>query len=228
MAIRTAIVFKRGSIKDKEKFNLWIDRLVQESPCPGIIVFPEGTRSQGLKSLPLKRGMLHYAFSRKIPVQLVITDGKEDVMEEKRWHIGFGRKLKVGYSELIESQQFEDSDSFFGRVQEEWDTLWQKVYRADFKELPLLEVEEKLEVYTMKMRLLFMLVSIVNYVALTGVLYLFFWITKRIINLSFPLNVVIAILLLTWLGISFFNAFIEEAPARAKQKAESEKNQKSD
>ena len=42
-----------------------------------VLVFPEGHRSTKPHSLPLRRGMLKYAHSRKLPVQAVITQGKE-------------------------------------------------------------------------------------------------------------------------------------------------------
>lgn len=53
-----------------QKFNSWIDACVEASPAPGICMFPEGHRSRLPHSLPLKRGMLNYAYSRKMPVQV--------------------------------------------------------------------------------------------------------------------------------------------------------------
>jgi hypothetical protein len=53
-----------------QKFNSWIDACIEASPVPGICLFPEGHRSRLPHSLPLKRGMLNYAYSRKMPVQV--------------------------------------------------------------------------------------------------------------------------------------------------------------
>ena len=38
--------------------------------APSLLLYPEGTRSQRQASLPLKRGMLRYAHTRKLPVQV--------------------------------------------------------------------------------------------------------------------------------------------------------------
>lgn len=82
-----------------QSFNKMIDRRMAASPVDGLIVYPEGTlplsscictcehstshgsgltsphytaghRSTSTSSLPLKRGMLAYAYSRKVPVQV--------------------------------------------------------------------------------------------------------------------------------------------------------------
>ena len=60
-----------------------------------------GHRSTKVHSLPLRRGMLHYAYSRRVPVQIVITANKEAVISEKDMSAHFGQTLVVGYSEVI-------------------------------------------------------------------------------------------------------------------------------
>jgi hypothetical protein len=47
--------------------------------------------------------MLHYAYSRQLPVQIVVTDGKEAVISEKHMSAHFGQTLLVGYSNIIRS-----------------------------------------------------------------------------------------------------------------------------
>lgn len=47
--------------------------------------------------------MLHYAYSRQLPVQIVVTDGKEAVISEKHMSAHFGQTLLVGYSNVIRS-----------------------------------------------------------------------------------------------------------------------------
>ena len=61
-----------------------------------------GHRSTKAQSLPLRRGMLHYAHSRQVPVQIVITANKEAVISEKDMSAHFGQTLVVGYSEVID------------------------------------------------------------------------------------------------------------------------------
>lgn len=60
-----------------------------------------GHRSCRAESLPLRRGMMHYAYSRQMPVQVVMTANKEAVISEKDMSAHFGQTLLVGYSEAI-------------------------------------------------------------------------------------------------------------------------------
>lgn len=64
-----------------QKFNLWLDRQLSKAHQPSLLVYPEGTRSLRDASLPLKRGMLRYAHSRRLPVQ---------VRGRGRWLMGWG------------------------------------------------------------------------------------------------------------------------------------------
>lgn len=65
-----------------------------------------GHRNIKPDALPLKRGMLHYAYSRKMPVQVVITAGKENVLSEKAMSTGFGQVLVTGFSDVIDPNNF--------------------------------------------------------------------------------------------------------------------------
>eukprot|EP01024_Parvocaulis_polyphysoides_P058051 TRINITY_DN620_c0_g2_i1.p1 TRINITY_DN620_c0_g2~~TRINITY_DN620_c0_g2_i1.p1 ORF type:complete len:276 (-),score=28.95 TRINITY_DN620_c0_g2_i1:207-926(-) len=224
IAIRTAIVFRRGHIKDKQAFNLWVDELIDKSPCDGLIIFPEGTRGQGLKSQPLKRGMLHYAYSRKLPVQIVISDGKEDVMQEKKWHIGFGKKVKVGYSEIIESGDYEGFEDFLEKIQSVWDEMWQQVFKADIKGLPQLTITEQRRNYPLAMRALLLVCALVGLIFASGLVYIIYKIAIFFVGFPFPANFLIWMILICWNGLSICNAFIEEAPARKQQREELNKS----
>jgi hypothetical protein len=64
------------------------------------MVYPEGHRSAKNESLPLKRGMLHYAHSRGVPVQIIMSAGKEDVLNEKTGTAGFGKAMITSYSRV--------------------------------------------------------------------------------------------------------------------------------
>lgn len=56
-----------------QHFNNWIDGQRAASPQTGLAVYPEGHRSTLGEPLPLKRGMLYYAYSRKLPVQVGLS-----------------------------------------------------------------------------------------------------------------------------------------------------------
>jgi len=79
-------------------FNRRIDKEFDASPQTGLAIYPEGHRSTDGESLPLKRGMLHYAFSRRLPVQVVIGANKEAILSEKHQTARFRQTVAVGYS----------------------------------------------------------------------------------------------------------------------------------
>ncbi|KAK9832508.1 hypothetical protein WJX81_003456 [Elliptochloris bilobata] len=130
--IRSVILFKRGKKVDHEEFNRMLEYKMAASPVDGLIVYPEGHRSIRCGSLPLKRGMLVFAFSRKMPVQIVMSANKEAVISEKEMRCGFGQRVLVGYSEVIRSTDFKKVAAFTEAVQAEWDRQWHRVYTADW------------------------------------------------------------------------------------------------
>lgn len=130
------IIFKRGHIADKKSFNSWMDKQLNAPPSHNLLVYPEGHRSTKPTSLPLKRGMLHYAHGRGLPVQIIMTRGKELVLSEKRLRASYGCTLVVSFSRVIESKGKEDFEEFWGEVQNVWDEVWSEVYSADASALP--------------------------------------------------------------------------------------------
>lgn len=138
LCIRSILLFNRAGVKDTEKFNRWLDSELSEGPQNSLLVYPEGTRSLKTQSLPLKRGMLRYAFSRKLPVQVVITAGKEEVLNERRRWVHLGRTLATGCSEVLDSSQFDDFEEFVGAVQKLWDEQWARVHAAPRSGFPAL------------------------------------------------------------------------------------------
>eukprot|EP00887_Chlorella_sp_A99_P002768 scaffold6.g2768.t1 len=112
VAVKSILLFNRQAVRDTE-------------------VYPEGKRSLRSTSLPLKRGMLRYAFSRRLPV--VITAHKEEVLSERARSVHFGRTLVTGCSEVLESSSFEDFDAFMDAVQRLWDETWERTHAAPRK-----------------------------------------------------------------------------------------------
>lgn len=135
------LLFKRGHIVDKKKFNEWLDSSLAKSQVPGLLVYPEGHRSTKPTSLPLKRGMLHYIHSRKMPVQIIISCGKEVVMSEKLMSAAWGKTVVTSFSEPIfsEGKEFE---AFAAEINSVWDKMWKEVYAADPTGLTLVIQED--------------------------------------------------------------------------------------
>jgi len=125
--MRGCVVFKRGAIADKDAFNRWLDAKIAASPAPGLVVYPEGHRSSLATSLPLKRGMLHYAYGRGVPVQVVMSAGKERVISEKRRRAAWGGVVATAYAPPVFPAQHPDFASFMAAVQASWDAAWGEV-----------------------------------------------------------------------------------------------------
>jgi hypothetical protein len=136
--LKSIKLFKRNRVRDLEAFNSWLDAAISSSPMKGLIVYPEGHRNQKPESLPLKRGILKYAYSRKMPAQIIITNGKEQLMSEKKLTVGFNAQLVCGYSEVITTADYADFESFLAKVQETWDSTWREVYATDPRTMPVL------------------------------------------------------------------------------------------
>eukprot|EP00199_Chlamydomonas_sp_CCMP681_P002788 CAMPEP_0119108824 /NCGR_PEP_ID=MMETSP1180-20130426/15677_1 /TAXON_ID=3052 ORGANISM="Chlamydomonas cf sp, Strain CCMP681" /NCGR_SAMPLE_ID=MMETSP1180 /ASSEMBLY_ACC=CAM_ASM_000741 /LENGTH=309 /DNA_ID=CAMNT_0007094481 /DNA_START=65 /DNA_END=994 /DNA_ORIENTATION=- len=135
IVLKGIVLFKRGVVADKEKFNAGVDEKLKASPVSGLLVYPEGTRNVKPGSLPLKRGMLYYAHSRAMPVQLIITKNKEGVLGEKTQCATWGLTLVTGFSKVLPTAGTE-FEEFWQSVQLEWDRLWQEVHAADAAGLP--------------------------------------------------------------------------------------------
>ena len=68
LVTETACFFRRNSKgRDFSKFNERVTQHIQRSPCQGIVVYPEGTRNIKPESLPLRRGMIRYAYAEWSP-----------------------------------------------------------------------------------------------------------------------------------------------------------------
>lgn len=141
LILQGVILFKRNAVHDKEKFNRWLDAKLEASIVPSLLVFPEGTRSTRATSLPLKRGMLHYAHSRGLPVQVIITRGKEEVLSEKKLKAGLWPVLVTSFGPLIKSEGVE-FEAFAAEVKKTWDQMWNDVYSSSHSSLPDLVIED--------------------------------------------------------------------------------------
>jgi 1-acyl-sn-glycerol-3-phosphate acyltransferase len=128
--LRSVLFFNRTKVADKEAFNIWLERRVRTAFIRGLIVYPEGHRSLEPKGLPFKRGMLHFAYARKWPLQVVITSHKEDLLSEKKLVARWNARLALGFSEPINPASFTDFEAFVAHVKQAWDSTWQLVYSS--------------------------------------------------------------------------------------------------
>ena len=119
-----------------QKFNRWIDKQFAASCQTAIAVYPEGHRSTKDESLPLKRGMIKYAYSRGHPIQIIIGANKETIISEKKFTARRNQTMAVGFSEVIWPKDYPDFEFFMNKIQETWEKEWNIVFSANLEELP--------------------------------------------------------------------------------------------
>lgn len=129
--LQATIIFKRRTLTDREGFNNWLDQQIAESPLAGVVVYPEGHRNpDSTSSLSLRRGMLVYAYSRKMPCQIVISAGKDAVWAEKHFKARLGRPVVSAFSKTILSGDYATFDEFYADLLVVWNETWQRAYTA--------------------------------------------------------------------------------------------------
>jgi hypothetical protein len=170
--------FFPSNFETLQDFNNWIDEQYAASPQTGLGVYPEGHRSTHGESLPLKRGMLKYAYSRKLPVQIIIGGNKESILSERRRTARFYQTVAVGFSEVLKPESYPDFETFMQKVQATWDGEWNEVFSAKWEGLPVLpEVTEPQFDYPMDIRIIMVIVALLNIVLAAGMA----WITWQVV-----------------------------------------------
>jgi 1-acyl-sn-glycerol-3-phosphate acyltransferase len=92
-----------------------------------ILFFPEGTR-KSYSSLEryecekiLKPGLLKSIYEyKKLPVQLLISSSKEDIINEKKLKVGFNKMIKTFISSPIYPKDYSSFNEFFTKICDEW------------------------------------------------------------------------------------------------------------
>jgi 1-acyl-sn-glycerol-3-phosphate acyltransferase len=204
-AIRCVILFKRGSIKDIEGFNNWIDTQFAASPQTGLAVYPEGHRSTHGESLPLKRGMLKYAYTRKLPVQIVIGGNKEAILSEKHRTARFHQTVAVGFSEVLKPEDYSNFEIFMQKVQSTWDKEWNEVFTANLEGLPVLpEVEEPQFDYPMDISIMMTIFAVLNILIAAWALRLTWRVVAAVMAILGPLQWPVAVIVVAYIVGSFY------------------------
>ena len=99
-------------------------------------VFPEGHRNKKPYSLPLKRGMLTYAYLRKLLVQPVMTFGIERVFDENTFQKDYFEECTVEYlaGETIDTNNFKTLDEYLEFWEKQFYTLFDIAHSQTCKE----------------------------------------------------------------------------------------------
>lgn len=101
-----------------------------------ILFYPEGTRCSHLtlpvdyREIKMQFGLLKSVYEHGVEVQVYISAGKEDVMNEKRFRMGFGKTIVYMVGEPLHSKEYDTFEKFIDAVKLEWHTLWNHVYSS--------------------------------------------------------------------------------------------------
>ena len=187
--VKGILLFKRNLVRDKDAFNSWLDEKRGESLLNAMLVYPEGHRNTNpTELLPIKRGMLHYAYTRKMLVQVCMSSGKEQVLSEKRLSVGFGVDVVTSFSEPIDPNDHKDAASFIAEVQRSFEGHWRTVLKEapNAASLPIYNPKEDLELYEypMPMRLKMIGLLLSFSVTLFAMLYVIGWLVGPLISIT--------------------------------------------
>ena len=106
-----------------------------------MIVYPEGHRYTGERSLPIKTGVLEVAYNLKVPVQLVLSLNKENILCERTLSFNFDVPIYTSISEVLNPEEYTTKEEWFDKIREVWeatlDDLDESRKKNDFKECSL-------------------------------------------------------------------------------------------
>lgn len=110
-------------------------------PLDGVIVYPEGHRYTGKRSLPIKTGVLEVAYNLKVPTQLVLSLNKENILCEKTLSFNFDVPIYTSISEVLHPEEYKTKEEWFDKIREVWeatlDDLEESKKNDDFVECSL-------------------------------------------------------------------------------------------
>jgi len=123
--------FKRGKTTPAE-FNEKCGVLLQ-GRTSSMLGYPEGTRhTEDAPTRPLKTGMLRMAFKMGVCIQLVITAGKGEILQEKRLRFRYGCAVTTFCSPVFDPKTMSE-DEFLKAVQGAWAPTYEAAVAAHKK-----------------------------------------------------------------------------------------------
>jgi len=136
MVSGTVFGFKRDG-GDYEKLNASLDAHFEKfgGEFTGMVCYPEGTRNIKPQSKPLKRGMLRYAYSRKMAVQVICTARKERVFSSHLYCAERNLALPMYVTEVIQAEDYTDFEDFYNEIRSKWDDAWCEANRVNEKDV---------------------------------------------------------------------------------------------
>jgi 1-acyl-sn-glycerol-3-phosphate acyltransferase len=125
--------FIKRTCNNIEEFFNKLEKNRKNDKFNNILVYPEGTRRPyQVETCMLKKGFIFHSYNMNLPIQLIITKNKEDVIDEKNFVAKKNAKMYVYYSEVIyPDYKRYNRDEYYEYVQHMWNYTWKKVFKTD-------------------------------------------------------------------------------------------------
>jgi 1-acyl-sn-glycerol-3-phosphate acyltransferase len=120
MIEKNAVVFNRGKKIEKTKQRLYKKMADFLQRGGFLLVFPEGHRYLGKGTLPLKRGIIRWAFKEGYPCAIVLCKGSENVIHERTMSIRRGVSVVCEHKAIYNPADFGNEREFFSRISEDF------------------------------------------------------------------------------------------------------------
>lgn len=91
----------------------------------GCIVYPEGKMSKREDHCRLKTGVMEVAYNLNCPSQIVLTKGKESIIDLNECVFNENAHLTVCASEVLIPREYKSKEAWFAKVRE----VWEQTYR---------------------------------------------------------------------------------------------------
>ena len=126
-------LFRRGGRGDKlDEFFAWIDSNFNwfNTQRHHINIFPEGHRNRKPYCRQLKKGMIRYAYERKLLVQPLAYFGVEKVLDEYTLLKDPFESVTIDicFDEIIYPENFDSFEKFFEHCEKQFYTLFDKTH----------------------------------------------------------------------------------------------------
>jgi hypothetical protein len=157
----STIFISAGNSKDTVIQNFKkIEELRKSDDIRNISLYPEGLRRphRHTVSAALKKGFIYHSFENNLPIQLVHTTNKDQVIDDEKMILHRNTKLFTYYGPKIDPQKLKakfekkhkrlyTKDDYYDYVYKQWAKIWTKMdkYRIDTLRSQGLSHEECLE-----------------------------------------------------------------------------------
>lgn len=125
---KNLVVFNRGK-KNREQMKQQIYTRIKKVLARGIsvVLFPEGHRHIGEGTLPLKHGIIRWAYQQKITCSIVLYRHSEKVFNEKKWIFIKGLTVPCLHKGIYRPADFDCEEAFYQKIAEDFKSGYQEL-----------------------------------------------------------------------------------------------------